>query len=314
MVNSCTIANNHALNSGGGIFNYLQGSTTIGNSIVAQNTLQNGGAGADVAGNITSADYNLFGSAPAGSVAGATSHNITSADVRLGELANNGGPTATIALLAGSPAYEAGDNAVADLLATDQRGAGYARKFGEQVDIGAYESQQALNVPPVASDGSFMTNEDTAVSGTLVASDDEGAPLVYTIISGPAAGTLTAFNATTGEFTYMPATNYSGADSFTFKVNDGQEDSNVATVSISITAVNDAPTISTANQSPITRQQGTAATNAPIATVSDVGKFLRQSDRDSDLRSHGNHGDEYRQHQWHDHRGREGGMHRFYGR
>src|SRR5262249_53164247 len=43
--------------------------------------------------------------------------------------------------------------------------------------------------------------------------------------------------------TYTPAANYNGSDSFTFKVNDGQLDSNVATVSISITPVNDAPVL-----------------------------------------------------------------------
>jgi hypothetical protein len=53
----------------------------------------------------------------------------------LGPLANNGGPTPTLALLPGSPAIDAGDDSLAD--GTDQRG--YARKGGLQVDIGAYE-------------------------------------------------------------------------------------------------------------------------------------------------------------------------------
>ncbi len=44
-----------------------------------------------------------------------------------------------------------------------------------------------------------------------------------------------------GSFTYTPAANYNGADSFTYKANDGTADSNVATVSITIAAVNDAP-------------------------------------------------------------------------
>ena len=44
-----------------------------------------------------------------------------------------------------------------------------------------------------------------------------------------------------GGFTYTPAANYNGPDSFTYKANDGAADSNVATVSLTVTAVNDAP-------------------------------------------------------------------------
>src|SRR2546425_6037606 len=44
-----------------------------------------------------------------------------------------------------------------------------------------------------------------------------------------------------GNFSYTPAANYNGPDSFTYKANDGQADSGIATVSITITGVNDAP-------------------------------------------------------------------------
>lgn len=182
LVNSSTIANNQALNSGGGIFNYQSGSTTIGNSIVAQNTVQNG-SGADIAGNITSADYNLFGSAPAGSVAGATAHNILSAAARLDVLKFNGGPTQTIALLAGSPAYEAGDNGVANSLTSDQRGAGYVRKFGAQVDIGAFESQTQLDRLPVATvvlnSTSPKTNDTLTATATKSDPDNDTVTLTF---------------------------------------------------------------------------------------------------------------------------------------
>ena len=44
-----------------------------------------------------------------------------------------------------------------------------------------------------------------------------------------------------GSFTYMPAPNFNGADSFTYKGNDGSADSTAATVTITVEAVNDAP-------------------------------------------------------------------------
>ena len=72
---------------------------------------------------------------------------------------------------------------------------------------------------------------DTDVDGERA----DGASLV----SGPAHGTLT-LNAD-GSFTYTPAANYNGADSFTYKANDGTADSTVATVAITVAAVNDAP-------------------------------------------------------------------------
>ena len=54
-------------------------------------------------------------------------------------LENNGGPTQTLALQGGSPAIDAGNNSSG--LATDQRGAGFARMSGNGTDIGAFEVQ-----------------------------------------------------------------------------------------------------------------------------------------------------------------------------
>ena len=62
-------------------------------------------------------------------------------------LADNGGPTQTHALTAGSPAIDAGGNPLG--LSFDQRGPGFARVHGDRADIGAFEVQQAAAVPGV---------------------------------------------------------------------------------------------------------------------------------------------------------------------
>ena len=97
----------------------------------------------------------------------------------------------------------------------------------------------AVNDAPVATDQAVVTEEDTATAIALSATDVDSSALTYAIGSGPAHGTLTL--SANGGFTYTPAANYNGPDSFTYKANDGTVDSNVATVSITVTGVNDAP-------------------------------------------------------------------------
>jgi C1A family cysteine protease len=114
----------------------------------------------------------------------------------------------------------------------------------------------AVNDLPTADAQSATTPEDVAKAITLTGSDPEGSALTYIIVAAPAHGTLTGTGASRS---YTPDLDYNGADSFTFKVNDGADDSNVATVSITVTAVNDAPVISTA-------QPGTPFTMAAGST------------------------------------------------
>ena len=107
----------------------------------------------------------------------------------------------------------------------------------------------AVNDAPIATGDSYSTNEDTALTinapGVLGNdSDVEGNTLTAVKVSDPAHGSVT-LNAN-GSFTYTPAANYNGSDSFTYKVNDGTNDSNVATVNLTVTAVNDTPTIAVA--------------------------------------------------------------------
>lgn len=96
-----------------------------------------------------------------------------------------------------------------------------------------------INIPPVAQDMTVTTAEDIPLDILLDVYDADGNPLTVTIVTQPAYGTL-AINGLT--VTYTPELNYNGSDSFVYKVNDGTLDSNTATVSITITPVNDPPT------------------------------------------------------------------------
>ena len=95
-----------------------------------------------------------------------------------------------------------------------------------------------MNDAPVSEDISVTTSEDTSKEITLKATDTEGSDLTYSIVSEPTNGTVTVSGSTA---TYTPSDDYNGSDSFTYKANDGTDDSNTATVSITITAVNDTP-------------------------------------------------------------------------
>ena len=98
-----------------------------------------------------------------------------------------------------------------------------------------------VNDPPVANDQSVTTPEDTALSITLTGSDQDGDLLSFAVIAQPTHGILTG---TAPNLTYTPAANFYGTDSFTFNADDGELVSNVATVSITVTAVNDDPILS----------------------------------------------------------------------
>ena len=87
---------------------------------------------------------------------------------------------------------------------------------------------------PVANDGSITTDKNRPVAIALTASDADNDLLSYTVVSGPANGALTG---TPPNLTYTPAAGYNGADSFTFKASDGTNDSNIATVSITVHGV-----------------------------------------------------------------------------
>lgn len=101
-------------------------------------------------------------------------------------------------------------------------------------------SVAGVNDAPVSENLTASTNEDIAVNLNLVASDIENDSLSYSIVSAPSSGTLSG---TAPNYVYTPNSNFNGVDSFTFKVNDGTLDSNVATVNIEVLPINDAPVL-----------------------------------------------------------------------
>jgi hypothetical protein len=131
------------------------------------------------------------------------------------------------------------------------------------------------NAAPVAVADSYPLDEDTllevSASGVLANDTDaEDDPLSTILASGVAHGELT-FNAD-GGFTYLPEADFSGTDSFAYKANDGTSDSNTVAVTLTVSAVNDAPVnlVPGAQQTPKnTNRVFSAANNNPIS-ISDT--------------------------------------------
>ncbi len=94
--------------------------------------------------------------------------------------------------------------------------------------------------PPVVQGGQLVLSEDTPTAVTLNAVDPDGDPLSYTMVGAPQRGTLSG---TPPNLTYTPNPDVSGPDQIAFKVTDGRTESAVATLNVTIVAVNDPPVI-----------------------------------------------------------------------
>ena len=110
------------------------------------------------------------------------------------------------------------------------------------------------NQPPVANPQAVNVNEDNPIAITLTGSDPDGDPITFQVTSLPAHGTLTG---TVPNLVYTPAKDYNGPDSLKFIVNDGTDNSDPATVSITVNPINDPPVAddenaSTAEDTPVT--------------------------------------------------------------
>jgi hypothetical protein len=185
------------------------GTVALANTLLANNT---GGSGADVQGNFASLGFNLIGKKGTTAVGFLASDKVGTPaaplDPRLGPLQNNGGPTPTHALLANSPAADAGSNS--DLPSTDQRG--MHRQVNGTADIGAIEMQTGSAVvttlqltasPADPAPGqpftvtarvvNVVTGATLAVAtGSVNFSVDGGTPTTVTLVNGEAVFTLPA--------------------------------------------------------------------------------------------------------------------------
>jgi VCBS repeat-containing protein len=102
----------------------------------------------------------------------------------------------------------------------------------------------SVNDIPIANDDYYITEEDIIINigapGILTNDTDlENDPLTAILISNASNGELNLNS--NGAFRYTPDNNYVGSDSFTYQANDGTDNSNTATVYITITPVNDPP-------------------------------------------------------------------------
>ena len=143
---NCTVSGNSDLvgnslggNDGGGVYNDSTSTTTMANTVVARNA---GGSHPDVEGDFASHGNNLIGniSTSTGWIGSdLTGTSAAPLDPLLAPLGDYGGPTQTMALLPGSPAIDAGNNALIPAGVTTD-GRGLPRIVSGTVDIGAFES------------------------------------------------------------------------------------------------------------------------------------------------------------------------------
>ncbi len=136
------------------------------------------------------------------------------------------------------------------------------------VDVGYHLGGPALSLaPPVASSQSLVATVGTPVHIELLGSDPDNGTFSYSIVSSPSLGTLSALSG--NRISYAP-TAQSGSDEFTFKVNNGKQDSPPAMISFTITGGTDT-TDTSDSSSEITATEGTGSTGETVDTGTTSG-------------------------------------------
>ncbi|MFM2197656.1 MAG: hypothetical protein RLZZ505_1088 [Verrucomicrobiota bacterium] len=259
-ITSSTLSGNDANGNGGGIYN--AGTLAITSSTLSGNSSSIAGGGISNAGTLalnhsivtSNTSANLSGTAPTGS------QNLTTGDAILAPLGNYGGPTQTMPPLPGSPAIDA---APSSTRTTDQRG---FPLFGVP-DIGAAELQGFGPIP------NLNTTEDTAVTSAPFAVGGIG------VLVGTSSNTTLVPNANitfngsgaTRTVTVTPAPNRSGITTITVQDSFGAPQ---LTFTVTVTAVNDAPTISDIPDDSLTEDRRTGVLNFTIGDVETAATAL----------------------------------------
>ncbi len=262
-VSDCTIADNSAAVYGGGLW-VSSGTATLDNTIVAQNNT-------DISGGVSSSSaYNLIGTGGSGGlVNGVNGNHVGVANPGLGPLADNGGPTQTIALLPGSPAIDAGSNSLAVLPTTgqplvyDQRGPGFARIANGTVDIGAFEVQ-VTNAPVVTLEPANQTVPVGATASFTATASGNPAPTIQWQLSTDGGVTFGDISGAT-------------SDTYSFTAGAGQNgDQYVAVFTNSVGFTTSAAATLTVNTAPVVTtnpsNQTVAAGNTATFTVAASGQ------------------------------------------
>ena len=252
-VYNSTFSANYSLTDGGGIYSEGGGTLSLYNTILA-----NGNSNADCyhsGGTLANDVNNLIENNASG--ANACGTPVSTADPHLGSLASNGGLTKTFALLAGSPAIDAGNDATCagDYVdGVDQRGIARPQDGdgnGSIVcDIGSYELPVPNTLPTISNITDKTINEDTptgiiaftvgdvetpAASLIVTATSSNTTLVPYTNIALGGSGASRTINIT-------PASNQNGITMITVTVSDGIATAN-DTFLLTVNAVNDPPIV-----------------------------------------------------------------------
>jgi len=142
--------------------------------------------------------------------------------------------------------------------------------------------------PPGTADQSTNTSEDVAKGITLDAATPGGA-LTYSILTGPFHGSLTGSGANR---TYTPAPDFNGTDTFTWRVNDGTNNSNTSTFTINVSEVNDPPSAtndskSTTANNAVTFPGSDLTTNDSAGPANEAGQALTVTNVTATVNTHG---------------------------
>ena len=162
--------------------------------------------------------------------------------------------------------------------------------FGASDAVGVTVTITNVDEPPVAADDAPLSfDEDTELTIEVLANDsdpeDAKSALTVSVVRGPARGMVVVNDAVDPDeptITYTPQANYNGADSFSYRVSDPDgPTSNVATVVLTIYALNDAPefpaTTTTARSVPEEAQPAATLVGAPVTAVDVDGDDLTYS-------------------------------------